>query len=47
LKLQVHEIKANLEYVIVFFTPTILHALKAGQEATEMATAKSKYPVLH
>ena len=33
------EIKANLEYVIVFMTPTILHALKAGREATEMATA--------
>ena len=42
LQLQVHKIKANLEYVIVFLTPTILHALKAGREATEMATAAKK-----
>ena len=42
MKLQVHKIKANLEYVIVFLTPTILHALKAGREATEMATAAAK-----
>ena len=42
MKLQVHKIKANLEYVIVFLTPTSLHALKAGREATEMATAAAK-----
>ena len=39
--LQVQKIKANLEYVIVFLTPTILHALKAGREATEITLPRN------